>query len=388
MKSLMRLGLVALLLGGLRPIPGAAGELSGFISLGVGQATYPAGTPLYSKREDYPWAGSLRLLAEAGTGAWHFSANLVGSLVSRPPWAAGFEPPPEVERSALLTWEQHDSAASRADLAADLLALQYRGGGMDLTLGRQPVSLATTFYFTPNDFFAPFAPQSFFRTYRPGVDALRVDILLESLFQAELLAVLAYGSEADSVNGWSRAPRWSRSALLARLNREGLGFGWSLLAGTVADRTLVGGGVQGELFDWLGIRGEGHYAVAEASGAGLGGRLALGLEHSYADGRNWRMEYFYNGYPEPAASLPGHHYGALGLGYEFTPLLTGGLVGLADFANGSRLFSANLLYSLSDEAELAMTGVIPAGRRPAGTDPGSEFARQPRQLQVEYRRHF
>jgi hypothetical protein len=368
----------------------AAAQLGGFASLGGGQATYPTGNDLYTTREDFPWFTSFRFLAEAGQGAWHLTANLLEAAGSRPPLAPALagQLGKEVERSRLLTWEQHDSTASRAALTTDVLALQYRGSDVDVTLGRQPISLATTFYFAPNDLFAPFAAQSFFRTYRPGVDALRADLRLAALSQVTLLAVLAYTSEPDSANGWSGGPEWSRTALLAGYQREWRGFGWSLLGGTVGDRTLMGGGLQGDLFDWLGVRAEGHYAVAEKSGAGEGGRFTLGIEHRYADNFDWRLEYYYHGYLAGTAFYHDRHYGALGLGYQFTPLLSGGLFGLADLDDGSRLFSANLLYSLSDEAELALTGSIPLGQKPTGIDPGTEFGRQPRQLLLEYRVSF
>lgn len=390
MKGLWPVLAFTLFWAGLFPAGARAGQLGGFASLGVGQATYPADNILYTTRENFPWCTSFRLLAEAGEGPLHLTANLLEAAGSLPPLAptlAG-QLGKEVERSRLLTWEQHESAASRAALAADVLALQYRGRVVDVTMGRQPVSLATTFYFAPNDLFAPFAAQSFFRTYRPGVDALRADLRLAPLSQLTLLAVLAYAPELDSANGWSRGPEWSRTALLAGYNREWRGFGWSLLGGTVSDRTLVGGGLQGELFDWLGLRAEGHYALEEKFGAGEGGRFALGIEHRYADNFDWRLEYFYNGYPGRTTIYHDRHYGALGMGYQFTPLLSGGLVVLADLNDGSRLFSANFLYSLTDESELALTGSLPMGKKPARLNAGSEFGRQPRQLFLEYRVNF
>lgn len=363
-------------------------ELGGFASLGGGQATYPRDSDLYTSREDWPWFASFRLLAEVGDGPLHLTANILESAAALPPMASSLteQMGKEVERSSALTWEQHDSSASRAALGADVMNLQYRGTALDVNLGRQPVSLATTFYFVPNDLFAPFAAHSFFRTYRPGVDGLRADLRLAPLSQLTVLAVLAYAPDSDSANGWSRGPEWSRTALLAGYNREWRGFGWSLLGGTFSDRTLVGGGLQGELFDWLGVRAEGHYALEERSGAGEGGRFAVGIEHRHADNFDWQLEYYYNGYCNGAATYQDRYYAALGMGYQFTPLLTGGLVALADLSDGSQLLSANLLYSLSDEAELALTVVLPRGRQPAGAGPG--FGSQPRQLLLEYRINF
>jgi hypothetical protein len=376
---------------GVAVYPAGALELNGFAGLALGQATYPADNLLYTDREQQLWGGDFRLLAEAGDGELHFSANLLEAVGSKPPLAEvlAAELPKETERSALLTWEQHDSPQSRASLAADLLQLQYQGGTVDLILGRQPVSLATTFYFVPNDFFAPFAAENFFRTYKPGVDAFRVDLRLASLSQLTFLGVLAYNRDPDSANGWDRSPDWSRTALLARYTREWVDFGWTLLGGTVRDRSVAGGALQGEFFDWLGIRIEGHYGRAEVDGEADGGGLTVGLEHRYANNINWRLEYFYNGYPVPNGVAYGaHNFAALGAGWELTPLLTGGLVVLAALDDGSQLLAGNLLYSLSDESELALTGILPRGQRPAGLEPGSEFGRQPRQLLLEYRLYF
>lgn len=376
---------------GILLLPAQGLEITGFADLAVGQATYPADSALYTSRDRQPLAGSLRLLAEGGEDELHFSANLLEAVGSKPPLDPDLaaQLPSEVERSALLTWEQYDSAHTRAVLAADVLQFQYRGGAIDLALGRQPVSLATTFYFVPNDFFAPFAAQSFFRTYKPGVDAFRADLRLAPLSQLTLLAVLAYEPDPDSANGWRRGPEWSETALLARYTDELAGFGWNLLGGTVRERTVLGGALQGELFDWLGVRGEGHYARAERDGLADGGGLAAGVEHRYANNFNWRLEYYYHGYRDEA--LPAHsgrNYAALGLGWEFTPLLTGGLVALAALDDNSQLLTANLLYSLTDESELALTAALPLGERPAGPNQGSEFGRQPRQLLLEYRTYF
>lgn len=390
MKGL-RLVLVTCLLGvGFSPAGAWARTLEGFASVGVGQAGYPEEPVLYTGRESFPWSGTIRLLAEAGAGELHFAANILESLAALPPLAmvgAG-HPAQEVARSCALTWEQYGSTNSRVALAADLLELQYRGGAVDLTLGRQPISLATTFYFSPNDLFAPFTAATFFRTYRPGVDALRADFRLAALAQMTLLAVLDYAPEFASSNGWSRRPVWSRTSLLARYNWESGGLGWSLLGGAVRDRTLLGGSFQGELFDWLGVRAEGHYALAEKAGVSEGGRITLGIEHRYAENFDWRLEYHYNGYSsDQVAAYHDRHYGALGMGYQFTPLLTGGLVALVDMNEGSWLYSANFLYSLSDETELSLTGTIPMGGKSTGLA-SCDIGCQPRQLLLEYRINF
>jgi hypothetical protein len=360
--------------------------------------TYPGAHSLYETRDDQPWSGDLRLLFEAGgDGALHLSGNLLQGSRAKPPLAPAFRTPAplDVERSSLLTWEQHDSANSRAELLVDDLYLQYRTRRLDVAVGRQPVNLATTFYFVPNDFFAPFAPQTFFRNYKPGVDGLRADFRLAELSQLTLLGVLAYDRDGAAANGWSRGPDWSATALLLRVSRESAGFQWVLLAGTVEDRTVAGGSLQGELFRGVGLRAEGHYGVPETTDGAAGSvKLAVGLEKLYANNFSWRLEYFRNG-GGPAAVDPlaptawrNRDYGALGLGYEFTPLLTGSFLLLTALNDASRLWSANLLYSLSNESEVSLLGALPSGARPGPTDAGSEFGRQPRLVLLEYRYYF
>jgi hypothetical protein len=56
----------------------------------------------------------------------------------------------------------------------DRLAVRYAMSDAEVTVGRQPVSWATTLFLTPADPFVPFDPSDPFREYRSGVDAVRV----------------------------------------------------------------------------------------------------------------------------------------------------------------------------------------------------------------------
>ena len=56
----------------------------------------------------------------------------------------------------------------------DRASLAYGGGGAEITVGRQPISWATTLFLTPADPFVPFDPSDPFREYRRGVDAVRL----------------------------------------------------------------------------------------------------------------------------------------------------------------------------------------------------------------------
>ncbi|MCK4838167.1 MAG: hypothetical protein KAS94_05150 [Desulfobulbaceae bacterium] len=373
-------------------------ELSGFVGVGAGQLTYPADSNLYDVRDDQAWSGDLRLLIEAGDNdGLHLSANVLQSSRAKVPFIAAVSDliPLDVQRSSLLTWDQHDSRRSRSELLVDNLHLQYRTSRLDLAVGRQPINLATTFYFVPNDFFAPFAPQTFFRTYKAGVDGLRADFRLAELSQLTCLGVLAYDRDGSTANGWGREPVWSETSLLIRASREMGHFEWAVLVGTVDENTISGASLQGELFNLVGLRAEGHYGAPEKAGGSSYFKLAVGLEKVYANNFSWRLEYFQNSAAGlsnvsslPATTALNRDYGALGLGYELTPLLNGSFLVLVGFNDDSGVLSANLLYSLSDEAELSLLASVPFGDSAGPTSRGSEFASQARMILLEWRYYF
>ena len=81
----------------------------------------------------------------------------------------------------------------RLNLCLDL------GGSADLTVGRQPVSWATTLVLTPADPFAPFDPADPFREYRIGVDAARLRYYRGAFTQFEVVARPARIGERETL---------------------------------------------------------------------------------------------------------------------------------------------------------------------------------------------
>ncbi len=372
-------------------------ELRGFLGLGAGFLSYPPHS-IYRERDDFPWTADLRLLVDSDHGEGvHLTANILQSTRARlslDPAIASLLPN-DVKRSSILTWEQHDTANSRSEIVVDVLNLQYRTTHVDYAFGRQPINLGTTFYFVPNDFFAPFAPQAFFRAYKPGVDALRGDIRLAELSQLTLLAVLSYEMEKTSPDTWQKEPDWRSTSFLGRVTKEKAGFEWGLLAGTVNDFTIAGGSLQGDIFGEYVLRAEGHYGDPETNVGKSYYKLSIGIEKLYANNFNWRLEYFQNSNADAGvgagvftANYQDRDYGALGMGYEVTPLMTVSFIALANINDSSWLFSGNLLYSLSDESELSLVLSAPVGHKPTPTDPGSEFGHQPEMALLEYRAYF
>lgn len=377
-------------------------SLRGFTDLGAAYGRNPEGARLYDRREDLFWDLDQRLLLAAKHGEnTRFDLNLLENIRATPNFVHGARQA-GTERSGLLSWQQHASGNSEASLSVDTAAFHHVRENIEWSLGRQPVNLATTMYFSPNDFFAPFAAQTFYRAYKPGVDSGRAEVRLGSLAQLSLVGVLGYSPESTEDTEWRNRPDWSRNSLLARVAANRNDWEWGLLGGSVRDHRITGGSLQGELFDWLGVRAEVHYAAPEQDGVSGGVEVSVGIEHRFANSLEVRMEQFHHGqgYGSSGAlreavaagglaeGYTGRDYTALGASYEFSPLLTGQALLLANWSDHSQLLSLNGVYSLSNEAELSVTLSLPRGDHAGNDSGGSEFGLVPTTLVCAFRVYY
>ena len=379
-------------------------NISAAVNAGLGIAVYPEDKLLYEEQKKELWNGELRLLADGFAGeqlrGW---LNILQSVRSAQSFRrTGGISSGDVERSGLFSWLQQDGDSTRADLVLDAGYEAWGTESNELIVGRQPVQLSVTTSFTPNDFFAPFAPQQFYRLYKPGVDAIRFERRLADLTQLSLVGVLGYSEDPDSDNGWSREPDWQRTSVLGRYVRSVGALEWGMLMGVVRENNIVGASLQGELTDWLGVRAEGHYRDSQHDDPADGVMLCVGLEHRFASSLTVRLEQLYNsfGYSSIAeadralaqgALEPGYlgeHYSAFDMGYEFSPLLIGEFLYLRNWTDSSQSFSFYAVYSLADESELALQVTLPAGPAPDTQSMGSELGMQPVRVALEYRHYF
>lgn len=380
-------------------------SLRGFASLAGAIRRNPSNNVFFAETADAFWDSSLRLLADAKIGPHVYLESNALQIVRSIPESAVSQRnriSTGVERSSILTWLQHDTNNSEGRFVIDSLSGSVITERADVVLGRQPINLATTFYFTPNDFFAPFAAQDFFRVYKPGVDGARAEIRLGNLTQLSLIGVLGYDPDPSTANGWSDEPDFGRISLVARIATSRAGFEWALLGGTIRDSTIAGGSLQGELWDWLGVRAEGHYAFAEDDQVQDAGAVTLGLEHRFPNSLTVRFEQFYQekgfqniGQVNEALAAGrldvfylGKQYSAFDISYEFSPLLLGEVLVLNNWSDHSQLISVNTVYSLSDESEMNIVFSLPLGDTPEGARLKSEFGSAPIQGFLEFRFFF
>lgn len=81
-------------------------------------------------------------------------------------------------------------------------------------------------------------------------------------------------------------------------------------------------------------------------------------------------------------------YTALGLGYEFSPLLRGEGLVIANHIDHSRLLSLNAVYSLADEADMYLNVALPMGDVPVAADIKSEYGLYPSSVNLEMLFYF
>lgn len=349
--------------------------------------------PLQPPPDDGIAAGVLRLLLDGDLPKQvGYEANFYFELSRGPTFlgantfatASSFNTP---YRTPYLAWDFWNSGSVLGEMAVDRLRLHRTFGPVDISIGRFPINHSVTFLFTPNDFFAPFSATTLNKSYKPGVDAVRVNVGLGQLSGLELLGVL--GSDLDGT------PAWSRSAVTARLETVLFGFHGSVIGGKLAERWIVGGTLQGDI-KGIGLRAEGHFGMPDRNGDGhidgpLYGQLAARVEHSWPwHNLNVGAEYAYFSDGAAAAAdylaraarlfpdeLPylGQHYAGVNAAIDLIPILNLGVVGLVNALDGSGITTVTLTYNASNEVDLSLGMLAGWGYRPRAAGDGTPVLR-------------
>ncbi|MDT8273060.1 MAG: hypothetical protein RRA35_07680, partial [Desulfomonilia bacterium] len=90
-------------------------------------------------------------------------------------------------RITKTAWYLAEDSDFSVTMNADRMNVQVSFPSVDMTLGRQAINFSQAYFWNPLDVFLPFAPESFDRDYKPGVDALRADIFLGSFSSLSLV---------------------------------------------------------------------------------------------------------------------------------------------------------------------------------------------------------
>jgi hypothetical protein len=228
---------------------------------------------------------------------------------------------------------------------------------LELTVGRQAVSWATTLFLTPADPFSPFNPADPFREFRAGVDALRVRVAPGPLSEIDVVVRPTenelLGEEVTTLGrGLVTWKSWELS-----------GWGGSLYG------DITGAfGAAGSLGSWA-VRGE---SVVREIDGDVVFRGTIGVDHQFRPyNRDLYvvLEFQHDGLaatsPEDYVSLfqtdpflrgelqvIGRNETAVQASYQLHPLWTVSALGLWNLNDGSFLLAPSIARSLSNEASV------------------------------------
>lgn len=264
---------------------------------------------------------------------------------------------------------------------------------VQLDVGRQAVSWATTLFLSPADPFSPFDPADPFREFRAGVDAARVRFYPGPLSEVDVVVrptETAVGDELTALaRGLTTWKGWEVS-------------GW---AGVVYDDVAGAGAAAGSIGSWA-VRGE---AVVRESNDALALRASVGVDRLFnLLGRDLLFAAEYQrddlaaGSAEDYAALfegPSFRRGELQVlgrdeavvqtSWQIHPLW--GVAGLLlwNLSDGSALLAPSFSYSASDNTTLSGGLFAGVGASVAeGLLLASEYGAAPLTLYVSFSRFF
>jgi hypothetical protein len=250
---------------------------------------------------------------------------------------------------------------------------------VQILIGRQAVSWATTLFFTPADPFSPFDPADPFREFRAGVDAARLHLYPGALSEIDLVVrptTTAMGDELTVLGrGLTTWRNWEIS-------------GW---AGTLYGDPSGAFAGSGSVGAWA-VRGE---AVLRGAGEGVVLRASVGVDRRFtvsqrdlfvvleyqrdglgaADARDYPAVLESDPYRRGELQVLGRHEAVLQSSYQVHPLWSLSALVLWNVADGSALFSPSFSFSASDESTVSGGLFLGAGADgvEAGGAPSSEY---------------
>lgn len=336
---------------------------------------------------DGQWASDgdldLRLMARADRGRWSTAIDYSLIYETGDSWEFNRMPlftleqlPTNDDRRFVdLTWTLEEGSDYRLYHRFDRFAVRYEGDDWRVTAGRDPVSWGSGRVFQAVDVFAPFAPTTTDRDYRPGEDGVVFDALFGDGSDLQVVAVLRRDEDKERrFDEGTYAVKW-HTLLGASSELE-------LMAGEHFEDTILGATIHVPVgsallqTDWLATRlDEGEKWVISA---------IVNLDYSFEVAQHNAyvfLEYYRNGFgrnqtPIDIFDLPQplvlrlqqgevfnfmKDYTALGGFFDWHPLVRQDVALLSNWHDGSNLFQTTLTYEPGDHARLQVGVTAPLG---------------------------
>lgn len=314
----------------------------------------------------------------------------------------------------LFPLQQEISESPRLDLRnrVDWAYVRLKTGDTTLTLGRQPISVGRAVLFTPVDLLAPFSPIQIDTEFKPGVDAIRSDVVLGDNATFTLLGVAGRTDGRNNgleitKDGWAIVPRMELSFDKAR-------FGG--MAGYVRNDTVGGVDFFLDAGHGIDVHGEATATVATAAsrrahGNAVFARAVVGSSFALSSSLHGTIEAYYNGAGSlsPSTYLTdlagprfatgetynvGVYYGGAAFDWQVHALLHVTGATLVNVTDPSVLVAPLVRYSVAANTQLIAGAFVPLGRglrtdAAAGTVTArSEFGLYPYLYHVDLKLYF
>ena len=372
------------LLAALLPAPASAQlDVTGY-ALGV--STYQGDSDLGPSGATL--LGRTRLMITGNSGGWDLDIAYE-HVVKRTPAGGGFSittPGGSAARSGDwlgADWKIHGSEQNSWRHRFDRLSLAYSDGPVEITLGRQAISWATTLFLTPADPFAPFDPSDPFRGYRGGIDAVRI-----RAYPGAFTEIEAVVRPTETVLGTT----WTALAR-AQTSLGGWAFGaWGGMLHDEAAGAVFATGAVGA----TAVRGEASVRNDDAGGRALRGSVGLDrfftpggkdlyviMEIQYDDFAAERTAHLLdviesNAYLRGELQTLGKLSWATQLSYQIHPIVSVDALALVNLDDRSTLVAPGISWSASGSASLRLGTFAGLGAGPAGpAELGSEYGAVP-----------
>jgi hypothetical protein len=297
-----------------------------------------------------------------------------------------------------LSWRAFEDGSMGLQGRVDRLALTGSVPGVDLTLGRQPISFGSGTFFTPLDLVNPFTPATIDSEYKPGVDAIRLDAYAG--VSGKITAAAAYAGDWD-VDGMVFA---LNGQLTVGVTDLGLFLGevhGDEVAGLSAISSVGVFGLHGDASVTLPDGGGDPFVRAVAGGDVRPTNTTFVSAEVYlqsfgaTDAADYSAAFLDPRYARGEVWLLGLAYAGVAVGQEITPLVSANVSVIGNVVDPSALLVAGLSVSVSDDAAIALGAFYGLGERPGELDLttgslplNSEFGLYPAALYSQVRVYF
>ncbi len=269
--------------------------------------------------------------------------------------------PNGLHQAVRLSWQAWKSERSLGRHFIDRLYFRQEFDFGNLIVGRQRISWGTGRVWNPTDLFNPLNPANFAKIEKDGADA----------------AVFKYylGNFSDIQIVYNAEHHFKQSNFAARLRSHYRTYDFSLMAGRVSRRIVLGGDFAGNLFK-AGFRGELLFSADHHSFQSNFFRWILGLDYQFNAKLYGLAEYQHNGegvtdrleYDLPRLFRGeilnvARDYLFLQGTYQLHPLLTSSAAFNGNLNDGSAFFNFTLSYSAGDNTTITAGALLTTGDR-------------------------